>query len=79
MLNTDRRHAESNARHGRCSQAPVRQGNEIAMTLDGSRTTARRMIAPPAISLYIYGTDVTRVGWSVRRYYDDESEDDSRT
>ena len=27
-----------------------------------------------AISIHIYGTDVTRVGSSVRRYYDDEPE-----
>jgi len=32
-----------------------------------------------AISIHIYGTDVTRVGSSVRRYYDDEPEDTSRT
>jgi 3-mercaptopropionate dioxygenase len=31
-----------------------------------------------AISIHIYGTDVTRVGSSVRRYYDDEPENDSR-
>jgi predicted metal-dependent enzyme (double-stranded beta helix superfamily) len=31
-----------------------------------------------AISIHIYGTEVTRVGSSIRRYYDDEPEDVSR-
>jgi predicted metal-dependent enzyme (double-stranded beta helix superfamily) len=32
-----------------------------------------------AISIHTYGADVTRVGSNVRRYCDDEPEDNSRT
>jgi hypothetical protein len=38
-------------------------------TNESSRRDAERDNSEAAISLHIYGTDITRIGSSVRRYY----------
>ena len=57
--------------------------NEMATSPASRRpatsTGSRNVGDITAISVHFYGTDVTRVGSSVRRYYDDDPEDNSRT
>jgi predicted metal-dependent enzyme (double-stranded beta helix superfamily) len=56
-----------------------RDGDVTGFAPSGDIHRVRNVGDITAISVHFYGTDVTRVGSSVRRYYDDDPEDNSRT
>jgi predicted metal-dependent enzyme (double-stranded beta helix superfamily) len=57
----------------RIGQSTNEAGDVTGFAPPGDIHRVRNIGDVTAISIHVYGTDVTRVGSSVRRYYDDES------